>query len=32
MLDYNVFHTIAWPGAYAWYFFVIGISAALFFF
>lgn len=32
MLDYNVFHTIAWPGAYAWYFFVIGISVALFFF
>lgn len=32
MLDYDVFHTIAWPGAYAWYFFVIGISVALFFF
>ncbi len=32
MLDYTVFHTIAWPGPYAWYFFVIGISAALFFF
>jgi formate-dependent nitrite reductase membrane component NrfD len=32
MLDYTVFHTIAWPGAYAWYFFVIGISVALFFF
>lgn len=32
MLDYTVFHTIAWPGAYAWYFFIIGISAALFFF
>lgn len=32
MNDFNVFHTLAWPGAYAWYFFVIGISAALFFF
>lgn len=32
MLDYTVFHSIAWPGSYAWYFFVIGISAALFFF
>jgi formate-dependent nitrite reductase membrane component NrfD len=32
MLDYTVFHTIAWPGAYAWYFFIIGISVALFFF
>lgn len=32
MLDYTVFHIIAWPSAYAWYFFVIGISAALFFF
>lgn len=32
MLDYTVFHTIAWPGPYAWYFFVIGISVALFFF
>lgn len=32
MLDFTVFHTIAWPGAYAWYFFVIGISVALFFF
>ncbi|MFO7594648.1 MAG: NrfD/PsrC family molybdoenzyme membrane anchor subunit, partial [Pseudomonadota bacterium] len=32
MFDFNVFHTIAWPGGYAWYFFVIGISVALFFF
>lgn len=32
MLDYTAFHTIAWPGAYAWYFFVIGISVTLFFF
>jgi formate-dependent nitrite reductase membrane component NrfD len=32
MLDFSVFHTIAWPGAYAWYFFVIGISVAMFFF
>jgi len=32
MFDYTVFHTIAWPGPYAWYFFVIGISVALFFF
>lgn len=32
MNEYTVFHTIAWPSGYAWYFFVIGISAALFFF
>ncbi len=32
MLDYTVFHTIAWPSTYAIYFFVIGIAAALFFF
>lgn len=32
MFDFTVFHTIAWPGSYAWYFFVIGISVALFFF
>ncbi|MFA7096180.1 MAG: NrfD/PsrC family molybdoenzyme membrane anchor subunit [Gammaproteobacteria bacterium] len=31
MLDYTVFHTIAWPSAYSVYFFVIGIAAALFF-
>lgn len=32
MGDYNVFHIIPWSGAYAIYFFVIGISAAMFFF
>ncbi|UJS26321.1 NrfD/PsrC family molybdoenzyme membrane anchor subunit [Thiothrix winogradskyi] len=32
MGDYNVFHHIPWTGAYAIYFFTIGISAALFFF
>ncbi len=32
MFDFTVYHTIAWPGPYAWYFFVIGISVALFFF
>ncbi|MBK8638278.1 MAG: polysulfide reductase NrfD [Chromatiaceae bacterium] len=32
MGDYTVFHAIPWTGAYAIYFFVIGISAALFFF
>jgi len=32
MFDYTVFHTIAWPGTYALYFYVIGISASLFFF
>lgn len=31
MGDYVVFHTIAWPSTYAYYFFVIGMSAALFF-
>lgn len=31
MGDYVVFHTIAWPAAYSIYFFVIGLSAALFF-
>lgn len=30
MGDYNVFHQMPWPGTYALYFFVIGISAALF--
>lgn len=32
MLDFTVFHTIAWPGTYSVYFFVIGISVAMFFF
>lgn len=32
MNEYTVFHTMAWPSAYAIYFFVIGISSALFFF
>ncbi len=32
MLDYTVYHTIAWPGAYSVYFFLIGISVAMFFF
>ena len=32
MFDYTVYHTIAWPGTYALYFFVIGISVTLFFF
>src|SRR5512139_2234770 len=32
MYEYTVFHTMAWPSAYAIYFFVIGISSALFFF
>jgi formate-dependent nitrite reductase membrane component NrfD len=31
MLDYTPFFTIAWPSTYAYYFFVIGLSAALFF-
>ncbi|HET9652773.1 MAG TPA: NrfD/PsrC family molybdoenzyme membrane anchor subunit [Usitatibacter sp.] len=31
MGDYNVVHAIPWGGAYAFYFFTIGISAALFF-
>lgn len=32
MNEYTVFHTMAWPSAYAIYFFVIGIASALFFF
>lgn len=32
MGDYNVMHAIPWTGSYAFYFFTIGISAALFFF
>ena len=32
MGDWNVFHLMPWSGAYAIYFFLIGISAALFFF
>ncbi len=32
MADYTIFHHIPWGGAYAIYFFTIGISAALFFF
>jgi len=32
MGDYNVFHNMPWSGTYAIYFFVIGISAAMFFF
>ncbi len=32
MGDFNVFHIMPWSGAYAIYFFVIGISAAMFFF
>lgn len=32
MLEYTVFHNIAWPSSYSFYFFVIGISAAMFFF
>lgn len=32
MGDFNVFHQMPWSGSYALYFFVIGISAALFFF
>jgi formate-dependent nitrite reductase membrane component NrfD len=32
MGDYNVFHIMPWSGTYAIYFFVIGISAAMFFF
>lgn len=31
MLDWTPFFTIAWPSTYAYYFFVIGLSAALFF-
>lgn len=32
MGDFNIFHHMPWTGTYAIYFFVIGISAALFFF
>lgn len=32
MGDYTVFHDVGWHGTYAIYFFVIGISAGLFFF
>lgn len=32
MHDFNIFHHMPWSGSYAIYFFVIGISAALFFF
>lgn len=32
MGDYNINHAIPWTGAYAIYFFTIGMSAALFFF
>ncbi|MBI2310934.1 MAG: polysulfide reductase NrfD [Betaproteobacteria bacterium] len=32
MGDYVVFHDVAWHGVYALYFFLIGISAALYFF
>ena len=32
MGDWNAFHLMPWSGAYAIYFFLIGISAALFFF
>ncbi len=32
MGDYNVMHAIPWTGAYALYFFTVGMSAALFFF
>lgn len=32
MGDYNIFHHMPWSGAYAIYFFTIGIAAALFFF
>lgn len=32
MGDYNIFHHIPWTGAYAIYFFTIGIASALFFF
>lgn len=31
MLDWTPFFTIAWPSTYAYYFFAIGLSAALFF-
>ncbi|MBI5891564.1 MAG: polysulfide reductase NrfD [Nitrosomonadales bacterium] len=32
MGDFNIFHIMPWSGTYAIYFFVIGISAAMFFF
>lgn len=32
MGDYNIFHHMPWSGAYSIYFFLIGISAAMFFF
>lgn len=32
MGDYNIFHHMPWSSAYSIYFFIIGISAALFFF
>ncbi len=32
MGDFNIFHIMPWSGAYSIYFFVIGISAAMFFF
>lgn len=32
MGDWNIFHHMPWSGAYAVYFFLIGISAAMFFF
>jgi len=32
MGDYTIFHHMPWSGAYAIYFFVIGISASMFFF
>lgn len=32
MGDFNIFHHMPWSGAYAIYFFLIGISAAMFFF
>lgn len=32
MGDFNIFHHMPWSGSYAIYFFVIGISAAMFFF
>lgn len=32
MGDFNIFHIMPWSGSYAIYFFVIGISAAMFFF
>lgn len=32
MLEFNIFHHMPWSGSYAIYFFVIGISSAMFFF